>query len=69
VADYQGERLSMLRPITDESRLADMPQHIFRQQDPRVGGSSPRYSAFPHAPGKIAQRRYDAAGCSPPGDE
>jgi len=32
VADYQGERLSMLRPITDESRLADMQQHIFRQQ-------------------------------------
>jgi glucose/arabinose dehydrogenase len=32
VADYQGERLSMLRPITDESRLAAMPQHIFRQQ-------------------------------------
>ena len=32
VADYQGQRLSMLRPITDESRLADMPQHIFRQQ-------------------------------------
>jgi glucose/arabinose dehydrogenase len=32
VADYQGQRLSMLRPITDESRLADMQQHIFRQQ-------------------------------------
>jgi glucose/arabinose dehydrogenase len=32
VADYQGERLSLLRPITDESRLADMRQHIFRQQ-------------------------------------
>jgi glucose/arabinose dehydrogenase len=32
VAEYRGERLSMLRPITDTNRLADMPQHIFRQQ-------------------------------------
>jgi glucose/arabinose dehydrogenase len=32
VADYQGQRLSLLRPITDESRLATMQQHIFRQQ-------------------------------------
>jgi hypothetical protein len=32
IAEYQGERLSMLRPITDESKLADLQQHIFRQQ-------------------------------------
>ena len=31
VADYQGQRLSLLRPIIDESRLATMQQHIFRQ--------------------------------------
>ena len=32
VADYQGQRLSILHPITDQSRLAEMQQHIFRQQ-------------------------------------
>ena len=32
VAEYKGERLSMLRPISDESKLADLQQHIFRQQ-------------------------------------
>lgn len=37
IAEYRGDPLSMLRPITDESRLATMRQHIFRQQVSALG--------------------------------
>ena len=31
VAEYGGEKLALLRPITDPARLADLQQHVFRQ--------------------------------------
>jgi glucose/arabinose dehydrogenase len=32
VAEYGGERLTMLRPIVDSGKLADLRQNVFRQQ-------------------------------------
>ena len=34
VAEYGGEKLALLRPVTDPARLESLQQHIFRQQFP-----------------------------------